>query len=73
MRKSLGTAALWGHPQNTRNLKQKNFQSKLEDLSYPKSRGFEPVTDLRTGQIGHGLRPRVFGDSAQLFLVTTQY
>jgi len=31
------------------------------------------VTDLRIGQIGHGLGPRAFGGSAQLFPMTTQY
>jgi len=31
------------------------------------------VTDLRTGQIGHGLRPSDFGGPAQLFAMTTQY
>ena len=31
------------------------------------------VTDLRIGQIGHGLGPRAFRGPAQLFPMTTQY
>jgi len=31
------------------------------------------VTDLRIGQIGHGLEPRAFGDPAQLLPVATHY
>jgi len=31
------------------------------------------MTDLRTGQIGHGLEPRAFGGPAQFFPMTTQY
>jgi len=32
-----------------------------------------PVTDLRIGQIGHGLGSRAFRSPTQLFPVTTQY
>jgi len=31
------------------------------------------VTDLRIGQIGDGLGPRLFGGPAQLFLMTADY